>query len=178
VVESVRGGATPPEPGSTQPTSLAKGASPRLAIVRRDPGPTSETVTLGEEVTLAEFAERAAEIELQLLEQIEIERMRDLELGALEQELEYKSERLQIVEDELFHERRRSAELERRWNVLAASYELTAASLVETGATLAAIRSQRSYRAAVRILRILGRHRRANQLVAGLDDARDPDAAD
>jgi hypothetical protein len=137
----------------------------RLAVVRRAPDAPELEALSGEEASFRALSERIASLELQLCEQVEIERMRDLELGRLEAELEQKSQRLQAVDDALFHERRRSAELERRWNVLATSYEATAASLVETGATLTAIASQRSYRLAVRLLHLLGRHRRANELV-------------
>jgi hypothetical protein len=138
----------------------------RLAVVRRDVDDVEGTSLVGEEASFEALSARIADLELQVREQMAIERMRDLELGRLEQELDEKSHRLQAVEDSLFHERRRSAELERRWNVLATSYEQTAERLVETGATLAAIHSQRSYRTLVAILRAIGWNRRADSLAA------------
>jgi len=108
---------------------------------------------------LLELREHIAELELSLSEQLAIVDMRNLELGRLEGELEQKSQSLVTVETELFHERRRSAELERRWNELAMRYEEVASSLVETGATLQQISTQRSYRTIVRIVGVLRRHR-------------------
>jgi hypothetical protein len=134
--------------------------SRRFAVVSEPVDAPEEQSLLGEEASFGALGERIAILELQLREQVEIERMRDLELGRLETELDQKSQRLQAVDDALFHERRRSAELERRWNVLAGSYEQTAARLVETGATLSAIHSQTSYRMIVRILRMIRLNRR------------------
>jgi hypothetical protein len=154
----------------------AKSANPsvveparRFAVVRHPEESTDTEALLGEEASFEALSSRIATLELQLREQLEIERMRDLELHQLETELEQKSNRLQAVDDALFHERRRSAELERRWNVLAASYEQTASSLVETGATLAMIHSQRSYRLAVRVLRLFGRHRSTTAILNRLE---------
>jgi hypothetical protein len=141
----------------------------RFAVVRHPEETLDADLLVGEEASFEALSGRIATLELQLREQLEIERMRDLELHQLETELEQKSNRLQAVDDALFHERRRSAELERRWNVLAASYEQTAASLVETGATLTAIASQRSYRLAVKLLRMIGRHRHERELLERLD---------
>lgn len=141
----------------------------RLAVVRREADDLDEAAAsslVGEEASFEALSTRIADLELQVREQVAIERMRDLELGRLEQELDEKSHRLQSVEDALFHERRRSAELERRWNVLAGSYEETAARLVEAGATLEAIHSQRSYRALVALLRAIGWNRRADSFAA------------
>lgn len=145
--------------------------SRRFAVVGETTDASAEQSLLGEEASFGALSEQIATLELQLREQLEIERMRDLELGRLETELDQKSQRLQAVDDALFHERRRSAELERRWNVLAASYEQTASSLVETGATLSEIQSQRSYRFAVKLLRALGRHRRSQDLLDKLESA-------
>jgi hypothetical protein len=154
-------------PHDQLPEQDVAGANPRrFALVRREVDDAEEASLVGEEASFAALSTRIADLELQLREQVAIERMRDLELGRLEHELDEKSHRLQAVEDALFHERRRSAELERRWNVLADSYEQTAARLVETGATLAAIHSQRSYRALVTFLRAIGWNRRADSLAA------------
>ncbi len=150
---------------SGAPRDAAGDRTRRFAVVRRPPDIGEEDALDGEEASFEALSERIASLELKLREQIEIERMRDLELGRLETELDQKSQRLQAVDDALFHERRRSAELERRWNVLAASYESTAKSLVETGATLKLIQSQRSYRIAVKILRIVRWHRSAHRIV-------------
>lgn len=145
-----------------------------LKAVREMAGPTTtfaypveqleeiESERLDLEREIKDLRAQVADLDLRVREQLEIERMRDLELGRLEQELEQKSQRLAATEIELFHERRRSAELDRRWNMLNALFEDTAASLVETGATLHAISSQRSYRALVALVRMMRRNRRSD----------------
>ncbi len=83
---------------------------------------------------------------MRLHELTEIERMRDLEIARLEQELAEKSATIFDLETALFHAERRGDDLDRRWNELAGVYEETASALVETGARLDAVHRQTSYR--------------------------------
>lgn len=147
-----------------------KSVQPTDTVPRSYDGSTEIATDLERQLLQADerlegLREQVAGLELRLREQLEIVRMRNLELGRLEGELEYKSQRLATVETELFHEHRRSAELERRWNDLAMRYEEVASRLVETGATLQQISTQRSYRTIVRIVQVLRRHRGTDALL-------------
>lgn len=96
-----------------------------------------------------------AALELRIRELVEIEKMRDLEIRNLEAEAGQQADRIHSLEVALFHAERRGADLDRRWNDLAAVYEQAAAALVIAGGTLEQIHQQAGYRAILRLNRMI-----------------------
>lgn len=128
---------------------------PTLTVVHDAPA-TLEPVALPEAPS-TDRAAYLADLELQLRELAEIERMRDLEIHRLEADVERQSTRITELETALFHADRRANDLDRRWNELAEVYEATADALVRAGGQLEAIHDQPSYRLMLTMSRALRR---------------------
>jgi hypothetical protein len=145
--------------GRNKPAPYASAPRPEGAVVR-ELLPVSDADPASAEEALRQLApgdRRLSELALRLREQIEIERVRDLEISRLEVELDLKNSQISALSDQLFHANRRADDLDRRWNELAATYEEAAAHLVEAGAQLAAIHSQSGYRILVALNRLVRR---------------------
>ena len=114
-------------------------------------------------------------MELEMRELVEIERMRNLEISRFDDEVDEihktKDRRINQLTEDLWHANRRADDLDRRWNELARSYEQVRTDLDRTGAELARIRGQRSYRVLVTLISI-AKGRPIMALVARLRPAR------
>lgn len=99
-----------------------------------------------------------AALELRCRELYEIEKMRNLELGRIDQEIDEihkaKDARINRLTEELWHSNRRADDLDRRWNELAKAYEAQKVAFEAVQAELAALRAQRSYRLLVVLVKI------------------------
>ena len=97
-------------------------------------------------------------LELRYRELLEIEKMRNLELGRIDKEIDEihktKDARISRLTEDLWHSNRRADDLDRRWNELARACEAQKAELESLRNELLALRSQRSYRMLVAMVRL------------------------